>query len=73
MNNTKNYKTDGGDTWVVGGKLVVEDTAEVDGLIGITTPAENQADSVAEEISELVADFNGLLLKLKTAGIMTAD
>lgn len=30
----KNYKTDGGDTLVIGGKLVVEDGATVEGLEG---------------------------------------
>lgn len=33
-NSTKNYSTDGGDTLVVGGKLVIEDGAEVEGLEG---------------------------------------
>lgn len=32
--NTKNYFDDGGDTLVIGGKLVVEDGAEVEGLEG---------------------------------------
>ena len=31
---TKNYKTDGGNTWVVGGKLVIEEDATVEGLEG---------------------------------------
>ena len=31
---TKNYATDGGDTWVIGGKLVVDEGAEVEGLEG---------------------------------------
>lgn len=31
---TKNYFTDGGDTLVIGGKLVVEEGAEVEGLEG---------------------------------------
>lgn len=29
---TKNYSTDGGDTWVVGGKLEIQEGAEVTGL-----------------------------------------
>lgn len=29
---TKNYKTDNGDTWVIGGKLIVEEGATVEGL-----------------------------------------
>lgn len=32
--------------------------------------AENQTDSVAETITELVTDFNGLLAKLIAAGLM---
>ena len=31
---TKNYSTDGGDTLVIGGKLVIEEGAEVEGLGG---------------------------------------
>lgn len=37
------------------------------------TPAENQADSTAEDVEGLVTDFNTLLAKLKAAGLMTAD
>ena len=37
------------------------------------TPAANQADSTATTIAGLVTDFNALLTKLKTAGLMTAD
>lgn len=37
------------------------------------TPAENQADSEAETVAELVDDLNALLTKLKTAGFMEAD
>lgn len=33
-NSTKNYSTDGGDTLVVGGRLVIEGGAEVEGLEG---------------------------------------
>ena len=35
--------------------------------------ATNQADSVATDVDGLVTDFNALLAKLKTAGIMEAD
>ena len=35
--------------------------------------AENQAISVAADVPALVVDLNALLLKLKTAGLMTAD
>lgn len=35
--------------------------------------AEHQADSSAETLEDLVTDFNALLSKLRTAGIMTED
>jgi hypothetical protein len=35
--------------------------------------ASNQADSTAEDVAGLVTDFNGLLAKLKAAGIMEDD
>ena len=86
---TKNYFADGGDTLVIGGKLVVEEGAEVSGLEGgggsYTLPAASasaiggvklaaaQADSTATELSGLVSDFNALLGKLKSAGIMASD
>ena len=35
--------------------------------------AENQPASTAEDIPSLLADFNALLIKLKTAGLMAAD
>ena len=138
---TKNYSTDEGNTWVIGGKLIVEEGAEVEGLSGgggegYTLPnatatklggvkvgnglnvsngllsvapatadtiggvkvgtglsitagklsveaagaesiggvklAENQADSTATALAQLVTDFNALLAKLKAAGIMAA-
>ena len=37
------------------------------------TPAANQADSTASTIATLKDDFNALLAKLKTAGLMVAD
>jgi hypothetical protein len=76
MYTTKNYSTDGGDTLVIGGKLIIEETAEVTGLGGNTPTvpvAEFQADSTAEDATGLVADFNALLAKLKAAGLMTSE
>ena len=35
--------------------------------------AENQADSTASDVAGLLVDFNALLAKLKTAGLITAD
>ena len=45
----------------------------MEGLPSSFTPAENQADSEATTVAALKEDFNGLLAKLKTAGLMTAD
>ena len=78
---TKNYFTDGGDTLVIGGKLVVEKGAEVSGLPGASgadpattgATAANQAASTATQVAVLKNDFNALLVKLKDAGIMVPD
>lgn len=40
---------------------------------GVVKQSANQADSVATTAEGLVTDFNALLDKLKTAGIMVAD
>ena len=37
------------------------------------SPAANQADSTATDVTGLVTDFNALITKLKTAGLMEAD
>ena len=71
--NTKNYTEQGGDKTVIGGTLEIKEGAIVNGLPSSFTPAENQVDSTAEDIASLVSDFNSLLLKLKSAGLMTAD
>lgn len=42
-------------------------------VLGGVKQATNQADSTATTVELLLADFNALLLKLKTAGIMVAD
>ena len=61
---TKNYSCDEGATWVIGGKLVIEDGAEVIGLEGAGSEgagnaAENQAASTATAVAALKNDFNG--------------
>jgi hypothetical protein len=128
--NTKNYREQGGESWVVDGTLTVNGTLDVDagatvtGLVdvsllvpasasalggikaatkgagdtveckidatssklyvappavatadaaGVVKMAANQADSTAEDVAGLLADFNALLAKLKAAGIMAAD
>ena len=70
--NAKNYTEQGGDITHIGGKLVFEEGASVEGLPG-STPAENQADSTASTVAALKDDFNALLAKLKAAGLMAAD
>lgn len=67
--NTKNYTEQGGDKTVIGGTLEIKQGASVTGL----PIAENQADSTATDVAGLVTDFNALLAKLKTAGLMAAD
>ncbi len=59
--------------------------AELNKLTGLTTTAAalnaaaaltkaaNQLDSTAIDIAGIVSDFNGLLAKLKAAGLMTAN
>ncbi len=72
----KNYTEQSGDVTHIGGKLIIEEGASVEGLpsSGTETPVmENQADSEATTIAGLKEDFNSLLAKLKTAGIMDAD
>ena len=69
MYNTKNYTEQGGERTVIGGALVFEDGATIEGFPG----AANQADSTATTVATLKDDFNALLAKLKAAGLMTAD
>jgi hypothetical protein len=68
MYNTKNYSTDGGDTLVIGGKLVVGKGAQVEGI-----RAANITDSTASSYTELKKDFNDLLTALKDGGLMVGD
>lgn len=69
--NAKNYTEQGGDVTHIGGKLIIEEGASVEGLL--STPAGNQTASEATTVAALKEDFNVLLTKLKTAGIMEAD
>lgn len=73
--NTKNYTEQGGDVTHIGGKLIFEEGAQVEGLPGSSGgfAAENQAASTASQVSALKNDFNALLVKLKNAGIMVPD
>lgn len=73
MSNVKNYKEQGADKWVIGGTLEIAE----DGQINIEgepfTRADSQADSTAADVAGLVSDFNSLLAKLRTAGLIAED
>lgn len=66
--NTKNYQ-ENGDTLVIGGTLELAEGTTISGL----PAAENQADSTATTIADLKADFNSLLSKLRSAGLMQSS
>lgn len=66
--NTKNYQ-ETCDKLVIGGTLEIKEGASITGF----PKAENQADSTATTIVDLKTDFNSLLEKLKTAGLMESD
>ena len=64
--NTKNYTEQGGEKTVIGGTLEIKEGAVVTGLPIL----DNQAASTAATVEDLVTDFNALLTKLKTSGLM---
>ena len=68
--NVKNYTEQGGEVTHIGGKLIFEKGAKIEGAFA---PTENQAASTATQVSGLKSDFNDLLMKLKEAGLMTPD
>ena len=68
--NTKNYTEQGGEVTHIGGKLIFDKDAKIEGAFA---PAENQAASTATQVSGLKSDFNDLLMKLKEAGLMMPD
>jgi hypothetical protein len=71
--NTKNYTEQGGDKTVIGGELAVTAEGKITFDGTELKPAVLQADSTAVDVADLVADFNALLLKLKTAGLMESE
>lgn len=70
MANVKNYIEQGGGTVVIGGKLKFESGATLEGFPAV---AAAQADSTAETVAALVTDFNSLLSKLRTAGLLAPN
>lgn len=67
--NVKNYTEQGGDKTVIGGILEIKEGAILNGM----PSAASQANSTAADVATLVSDFNALLVKLKTAGLMLAN
>ena len=70
---TKNYTEQGGDKTVIGGELAVTAEGKVTFNGTQLKPAALQTDSTAVDVVDLVADFNALLAKLKTAGLMESE
>ena len=68
--NTLNYTEQGGEVTHIGGALVFEEGAEVEGLPLPFTPAAAQEESTATTVTALKEDFNALLVKLKAACLM---
>lgn len=68
--NVKNYTEQGGEVTHIGGKLIFEKDAKIEGAFA---PTANQAASAATQVSGLKSDFNDLLMKLKEAGLMAPD
>jgi hypothetical protein len=77
--NVKNYTEQGGEVTHIGGKLVIEEGASVEGLSSsgdpgnAFTPAAYQAPSEATTIAALKEDFNTLLAALKAAGLVASE
>ena len=73
MSNVKNYTAQGGERTVIGGTLEITAVGKLNFAGTELKPAEIQVDSTASTIAELKTDFNALLTKLKTAGLMLSD
>ena len=73
MSNIKNYTEQGGGRWVVNGTLEIGGEGQL--ILGgqPIAPTAHQADSTATTIADLKTDFNALLAKLQTAGLMAGS
>lgn len=79
--NAKNYFAHGGNELVIGGRLTFLPGAEVEGADALpaafadekTSQIPNQKESEATTVAALREDFNALLNRLKTAGLMFPD
>ena len=70
MSNVKNYTEQGGEKTVIGGTLEIASGGKLTFAGTEIKPAATQADSTAATVADLAMDFNALLAKLKTAGLM---
>lgn len=78
----KNYRTDGGNEWVIGGKITFKKGAKIEGLPAAALPAATTttkgAVKMAAKVSEAAstaptaAEFKALLDALKAAGLMSS-
>jgi hypothetical protein len=68
--NTKNYTEQGGDVTHIGGKLIIEDGAVVEGL---DAAGFEQAAAVSDATDDAVTTVNSLLASLRAAGILAAE
>ena len=68
--NAKNYNEQGGERTVIGGELFIAENGQFSFNGEILRPADFQPQSTAVDQAALLADFNALLIKLKTAGLI---
>ena len=67
--NAKNYTEQGGEVTHIGGKLVFDDGGSIAGFPG----AENFTPKTTNTAADIRSDLNGLITKLKNAGIIIPD
>jgi len=70
--NCKNYFTDGGDTIVIGGKMVIEEGAQIEGLPAASF-TQGAAVADAAGAAPTAAEFKALLDSLREAGVIASS
>ena len=68
--NALNYTEQGGAVTHIGGELIIEEGAHIEGLPLLFNQVDHQDASTATTVAALKEDFNSLLSKLIQAGIM---
>lgn len=68
--NTLNYTEQGGEVTHIGGTLVIERGAQIEGLYIPNVTLDYQEASSATTVAALRDDFNDLLMRLKQSGLM---